>query len=99
MGKLEKEEETLTEEIIDWLIFKCIFMMDKFLKYSLTNGIMAVIMFSSEHIKKCMVLIAPCLSKNWEMTHTLAVFSLKRIKGLMNIHGSVRLSFKKLSHL
>lgn len=39
---LKKQEETLTEQIIDWLIFKSIFTMDTFLKYSLTNGIMAV---------------------------------------------------------
>lgn len=38
----KKQEETLTEEVIGWLTFKCIFTMDTFLKYSLTNGIMAV---------------------------------------------------------
>lgn len=52
----------------------------------------------TEQVKKCTVIIAPCLSKSWEMAPA-HLPSLRRTKGLIDIHGSVLLSLYKLLHL
>lgn len=57
-----------------------------------------VIAVSPEQVKKCMVIIASCLSKSWEAAPA-HLPSLRRIKGLIDIHGSILLNLNKLPHL